>query len=343
MTPARRVERIRFTNRSAAVAVALLFAAVAVLGIVSQSARVIGWILAAAALAGFMHPFVERLAHYMPRGLALAIVVVIGLGAIGGAAYRVVDSITDEWRKLEAAAPREAKKLEESGRFSTAAREFHLERRTRQFVKNVPQRLRGGTPTEAVRAAATRSVAFLVTAILALFFQLHGPRIAAAGARQIRDAGRREQAERVATRAFRRSFGYARGMVAIAVVAGLVAFVIATLADVPGPAPLALWVGLWDVVPLIGAAIGALPIVILAAIASPVRGIVAGLAFVAYQGIENVVLQRRAERETIRLGPFITVVASLVGLEVRGIGGALIALLAVAVATAVVDELAPAA
>jgi predicted PurR-regulated permease PerM len=43
----------------------------------------------------------------------------------------------------------------------------------------------------------------------------------------------------------------------------------------------------------------------------------------------------------MRLGPFLTVAAGFAGLEVRGLPGALIAVLAVALVTAAVDEVTP--
>jgi predicted PurR-regulated permease PerM len=95
------------------------------------------------------------------------------------------------------------------------------------------------------------------------------------------------------------------------------------------------------VVPIIGAFAGALPIVILAAVDDPVKGLVLALVFLAYQLFEDFGIQPRLESRTMRLGPFLTVAAGFAGLEVRGIPGALIAVLAVAMAVAVLDEVTP--
>lgn len=63
------------------------------------------------------------------------------------------------------------------------------------------------------------------------------------------------------------------------------------------------------------------------------------MAFVAYELAETLVLQRWVERHSVRVGPFLTVVAGFAGLELYGIGGALVAVLAATMAVAVVDEL----
>ncbi|MDQ1446216.1 MAG: hypothetical protein QOI20_2680, partial [Acidimicrobiaceae bacterium] len=245
------------------------------------------------------------------------------------------------YNDIKVAAPARARELEERGRFHAALKDAQLARRVKTVVEQAPSRLRGGTPADAIRSATTRGLAFLATGVLALFFMLHGPRLAGAGAAQVHHKARREQLERVSVAAFRRGFGYARGTLAMAMLAGLLAWMLASWANVPGPAPLGLWVALWDVVPVIGAALGAMPIVALAAIASPDKGVLLAVVFLAYQLAEWLLLQRWIERRTVHIGPFATVVAGFAGLELYGVGGALMLLLVVTLAVAVVDELAP--
>ncbi len=309
--------------------------------LIASSQRVLGWILTAAVAAGLLHPLAGVLERWMPRGAAVALVVLLTAGSGGLVAYSAVGGLVHETRKLEQAIPRRAAELERSARFGKAAREFRLEKRTRRFVKEVPARLRGGTPAEALRSATTRGVAFLATGVLSIFFLLHGPRIARAGAGQIGDVRRRKRIEELALAAYRRGFGYARGSVAIALVAGALAYVVARLAHVPGPAPLALWVGLWDLVPIIGTFVGALPIVLLAGVGSANKALAVAVVFIGFQVFEHYALQRPLERRTVKLGPFLTVVGGFAGLELYGIGGALVVLLAGAVAVALADEWAP--
>lgn len=334
-------ERLRISPRSAVVAVALFGALLVALRIVAQSERVLGWTLAAIAIAGLLHPYVAVLEGRIPRGIAVLIVGVVALGSGAMIGYALVDGVVREYNDIRVAAPERARELEQKGRFREAFQDARIEERVRDIIEEAPERLRGGTPAEAIRSAATRGIAFLATAVLSLFFLTHGGRMAAGAAAQIHSASTRARVEHVAVMAFRRGFGYARGALAMAMLAGLTAWAAATLADVPGPAPLGLWVALWNIVPVIGTVIGALPIVALAAIASPEKGIVLAAVFVAYQLAEWLFLQRWIERRTIHVGPFATVVAGFAGLELYGIGGALMVLLAVTLLIAVLDELAP--
>jgi predicted PurR-regulated permease PerM len=322
-------------------AVAMFGATLAVLRVLAAAQRVVGWILVAAAIAGLLHPLVTRVERRLPHGLAVAVVFAAAVGCVGVIAYGTVDGIVREMRHLQEAAPREAARLERDGPFREAAHDAHLADRVEELVRDVPERLRGGTPAEAVRAAATRAVAFLATGILALFLLLHGPRMARAGAAQIRDGRRRERVEQVAMAVFHRGFGYARGAIAMAALAGLTAYALASAADVPGPAPLGLWVALWDLVPVVGAVLGALPIVLLAAAVSTGKAVGLAVAFVAYQAAETLLLQRWVEQRSVRVGPFLTVAAGVIGLEGYGIGGALVALLAVTLAVAALEAPTP--
>jgi predicted PurR-regulated permease PerM len=342
MAAADRRERLRVSNRSVALFVLLVGLTLVLVRMVSAAGRVVGWMLVATAVAGLLDGIVRRLCmRGMRRGRAVLLVAAGTLFVVGFVTYRVVGDVQQGMRALDRAAPAAASRIEANERFGDAARALHLTERTRGLVRELPVRLRGGSTAEALRAAATRGVAFLTTSVLTLFLLLHGRKLAGAAVRQIDDERRRERVARVGAVAYERAFGYARGSLLIGALSATVAYAAARFGQVPGAAPLALWVGLWDLVPVVGAAVGAAPIVVLASVMDPVRGAVLALVFVAYQVLEDVVMQPRLERSTLRLGPFLTMAAGFAGFELRGLPGALIAVLAVATTVAAFDEVAP--
>jgi predicted PurR-regulated permease PerM len=320
--------------------VAIFGATLALLAVVAAAQRVIGWILVAGTLAGLLHPVVSLLARRMPRAAATAIVMVTLVGGAGAIGYGLVDDVVNQTRRLQEAGPERAADLERSERFGDIARDIKLAERTDRFLQELPARLRGGTTAEALQAAATRGVAFLATGVLTIFFLQHGPRLARGARNQVHDPGRRERLETLAVAVYHRAFAYATSSLGMSLAAGLAAYLAARLADVPGPAALGVWVGLWDLVPLAGAVIGAVPIVVLAAATSGERAVVLIVAFVIYQVIENVFVQRSVQASTVRVGPFVTIAAGLVGLELSGVAGALLAVLAATIALTTIDQLA---
>lgn len=334
-------ERLRVGTRSVVLFVGLVGLTLLLLRMVSAAERVIGWMLVAATVAGLLHPVVRLLERRgWKRGRAVLVLAFGGLVLVGLTTYRVVDDVTEGTKRLQVAAPDAAAQLERNDRVGDVARAIRLEERTTAFMTDLPTRLRGGSPADAVRSAATRGVAFLTTSVMTLFLLLHGPHLAEAGLRQLPEA-RRERIAAVASRSYRRAFGYAGGSIGIALIAAGLAYAAAMAADVPGAAPLALWVGLWDLVPIIGAFVGALPIVVLAAVREPWQGAVLAVIFLAYQLFEDFWMQPRVEWRSMHLGPFLTVAAGFAGLEVRGLPGALIAVLFVAMVVAAVDDVTP--
>jgi predicted PurR-regulated permease PerM len=89
---------------------------------------------------------------------------------------------------------------------------------------------------------------------------------------------------------------------------------------------LGLWVAIADLIPLVGASLGALPAMIVAFIHSVPAGVIVTLYFIAYQQIENHVLQPFVYGRTIQLNPFVVLLSVIVGVELAGFLGALFAL-----------------
>ena len=330
--------RLRVSSRSVVAAVAVVSATLLVLRILASAERVLAWVLIASSTAALVAPAIERVARRVPRGIAVAVVALGGLGLVVAVTYGVVDDVVEQTANLQERAPELAEEIETESRFAEAATEADLSARVDRFVRSVPERLRGGTPAEAIRSAATRGLSFLAVFVLTVFFLLHGRKIAEAAGRQIHDDDRRATATHVAGAVYQRAFGYARGTLVTAALAGTFAYALARLAGVPGPVPLALWVALWDAVPLLGAVIGAVPIIVLAGVLEPARGAVLLAAFVGYQVFEYLVLQRPLERRTVKLGPFLTAAGGFAGLELYGLTGALLTILALAVGAVILDE-----
>jgi predicted PurR-regulated permease PerM len=336
------VGRVRISLRSAFLLVGAIAAAALLLRVLASSQRVLGWMLMAAAIAGLLHPLAVRLDRHIPRGFAVLIVVLGLLGSTGLGGYALVDDISDQTERLQEIAPRRAREIERSDRFGEAAREFELAKRTRRFVDAIPERLQGGSGAEVARSAATRGLAFLATFVLTVFLLLQGRRLKDAALSQIPDPETRARVTEIVRNVYRRAFGYAQGTIGLSLLTAVVAYGLARLADVPAPVALAAWAALWNVVPVFGFPLGVAPIVALAAFRSSTTALVLVGVFLVYEIVEGAFLRPRLERRTMRLGRFLTVLAAFGGLELYGIGGALLAILAVAGLVALTEELATA-
>ena len=149
----------------------------------------------------------------------------------------------------------------------------------------------------------------------------------------------REWVSRVSVDAAKAVSGYMIGNLIISLCAGVAAFVCLIALGVKSAAVLALWVALADLIPLVGATIGASAAVIAAFFVSPTAGIVAFVYFVLYQQFENSVLQIQVMSRTVRVNPLIVLLSVLLGVELFGVIGALLAVPFAGALSVVVKEL----
>jgi predicted PurR-regulated permease PerM len=333
MVDNRSIPRLRITLRGALMAVFAFAFAQAVFNRLPASERVIGWALAGAAIAALVYPAVEFLDRRLPRGIAVAIVSLLILAPVALLGWGVVDDVRHELERLDSYAPRAAAELESrDDRLGDFAKRFELERKVRDAVDSIPERLAGSAddPTKAISATATRGLAFFTTGILMLFFLGSGRSMVEAAFRQV-PKQHEESTRIVAHRVYDEAFGYARGAIGLAIITGVVAWAVARAANVPGAVVIGLWVGLLDLLPVFGPLVGWAPLVLLAWVQSPGAAWGVFAAFVLYQAVESLVVRRYLERATLRFGRFLPIVSAFAGLELYGVGGALMALLAMAI------------
>ena len=89
---------------------------------------------------------------------------------------------------------------------------------------------------------------------------------------------------------------------------------------------LAIWVAFADLIPLVGATLGAIPTILVALLHSTTAGIVMLIVYVVYQQFENHVLQVTIMSRTVKLNPLVVLVSVLCGVELYGFLGALLAI-----------------
>jgi predicted PurR-regulated permease PerM len=334
-------DRLRVTNRSVVVAVLLVGIAIIAMRVFLASTRVLGWLAVAGISAGLLYPIVTRVSRRVPRGVAVAAVFISALALLGLLVYSGIDDVRRQSDALQREAPEAAEELEDSARFGDVARQFHLVQRTEDFVDDLPERLRGGDAASALRSAATRGVAFLATAVLTLFLLVHGQRLIERGLAQIADEARREKVRVVLAGAYGRAVRYLSLTVVRATAAGVFAAFLCKAVGLRGATLLGISMAVFSLVPLVGVIVGGIPIVLLAAAFHPDRLALTIGMLILYQVAEIVLVQRRIERRSVQVGPVLTLVAGMVGLELYGFGGALVAIVLVVLVASVLVELVP--
>lgn len=120
--------------------------------------------------------------------------------------------------------------------------------------------------------------------------------------------------------------GYVAGALTIAATAGGCALAFLLVTQAPYPLALAMLVAITDLIPLIGATVGAIAVTIICLFASIPLGIASLFFFVAYQQLENYLIYPRVMGRTVDVSPAATIIAALVGGALLGVLGALLAI-----------------
>lgn len=128
------------------------------------------------------------------------------------------------------------------------------------------------------------------------------------------------------------------GNLLISVIAGVVTWAGLTVIGVPYALALAAWVAITDLIPVLGALLGAVGVAAVAFMESPQTLVWALLLLVVYQQVENFIIAPRVMNRAVDLSPATVIIALMVGGSLAGLVGALLALpLAALVKIAVQD------
>ncbi len=306
----------------------LLVALAVVLELVWLSRRVVTWLVIATILAIALNPAVvvlQRRAR-IPRALAIFLVYIAGMAALAGVLLAFIPRLVDAGQELANNAPGYADRLRETSLFQNLDKRYDVLTRLEQFVTDIPKKLGGaGAAVDVVQRVLSGVFGAVTVLVLTAFLLVYGSRIVGYVV-ALSPANRQQRLTSVSGRIYRTVGGYVAGNLAVSVVAGVTSYVALKVAGVPAAFLLAFFVALMDLIPLIGATIGAIGCVAVAGFQGWVPAVGLGIYFLIYQQVENHLVQPQVMRRTTNLNPFATLVAVLVGAELLGILGALIAI-----------------
>jgi predicted PurR-regulated permease PerM len=298
--------------------------------VLRELTRIIAWLVVALFFAVVLNPavdFLEQRTH-VRRGISTAIVVVVGIAAVSGMLYAFVAPLIDQGQQFADDLPGYVEDARNGrGTIGELVDRYDLEQwvdenqdRIRDFAANL------GTPAiDVVRRLFAGVAAAITILVLTVLLLIEGPKLTE-GIVSLLPERHRSRVASVARDSARAVSGYIGGNVFISVIAGVATWVALLLLDVPYAGVLGLWVAFCDLIPLIGATIGAVPTIGFAFLHSVTAGVAATIFFIAYQQFENHVLQVTVMSRTVNVNPLTVLVSILVAVELFGLLGALLAI-----------------
>jgi predicted PurR-regulated permease PerM len=324
-------------------AVAAVVLTAAGLSVLLALSRILAWMVVAVFLATVLTPPVDFLHHKakIRRGLATGLVYLVGVGALAGLLYAFIAPLVDQAQNFADDLPGYVEDAREGrGTIGELVERYDLQKyvdenqdELQDFVSSL------GTPAVSVLRTVFATVAAGVTIlVLAFLILLQGPKLTR-GSLELVPERHRERVRRVSADCARAVSGYIFGNLLISVIAGVASWIMLLILGVPYAGVLALWVAFTDLIPLVGATVGAVPTVGFAFLHSVPAGIAAAIFFIVYQQFENHVLQVSIMSRTVNVNPLTVLVSIIIGVELTGLLGALLAIPAAGVVQVVVRDL----
>lgn len=340
--PVLRPDRRTVPYRTILATIGLVLATVIVLRGLQRLSSVLGLLVVAGFFAILLTPaadFLER--RGFRRSLATIVVFLIAVAALAGMLALFIQPIVREVSGFVDDFPQFVEKAKAGrGPVGGLVKRFNIDQYIEQNQERWQASLRnaGAPALDVARSVASGVFAFVTILVLTFLMVLEGPKMTASTLNLIGDEYR-ERVRRVAADCARAVTGYMAGNLAISAVAGVATFAFLTIAGVPFAGVLGLWVAFADLIPLVGATLGAIPTVGVAFLAGPGQGVAALIFYVVYQQIENHILQPTIMSRTVDLNPLAVLVSVLVGVELFGILGALLAIPAAGILQVIVRNL----
>src|SRR4051812_16132018 len=316
--------------RTIAVTIGMVVATLVALYIVRALARIEALLLIAAFFAVVLTPavnWVHRHVH-LRRALSTLVVYLVLFASVIGMLYLFIRPLVNEVGNFSNDFPRYVTEVRSGkGSIGKLVKRYKLDNWVERNRDKIQEGLsRVGTGAVSVVRSVGVAVALLLTvAVLAFMLILYGPDMLA-GATGILSPPRRDRVRAVGRDCARAVSGYVVGNVLISVIAAFVTFFSLLGFGVPFSGVLALWVGFADLIPLIGATLGAIPTVAVAFLHSVTAGVGMTIVFIVYQQFENHVIQPAVMSKTVQLNQLFVLVAALAGVELFGLIGALLAI-----------------
>ncbi len=313
--------------------------------VVKAGSKVVLIFVVASIIALILNPLVAALAHLrFPRGLAVLSVYLAFFLALSGIGFLLANPISNQVAAFSSNVPHLVRHANNSlAELQTTLNEdgvhvqFHKQGET--ALQTLGDKVTkasssivsfgGGLLTEVV----TGGFDVLLVFVLSIYMLVYGPRIGRLVRRAMPD-GDGTPEDDYPTLVQNAVARYVGGQLLFSIImgttAGLALYLFGVLGIFPAGSKYAVvfgvFFGVMELVPYLGPFIGALPPVLVALFTDPISAVWVTLLFVGLQQLEGHLVAPQIFGHTLRINPLLVIFALLIGLQVQGIVGALIAL-----------------
>jgi predicted PurR-regulated permease PerM len=291
-------------------------------------------------LAVGLNPGVEWLGRRgLKRSMAVLVVVFLFLGAVALFLVALVPVIADQVTLIADNAPRWFASLQRNPQIEELDSRFAVTDKLQNAVtgKGFGSAVFGGVVGVGIKLLSFLANTFIVV-VLTLYFLSTLPKVKRSLYR-LAPASRRDRVTDLGDRILQSVGAYVSGAFLVAMAAGITSLIFLFAVGLSEYAvALAAVVTILDIIPMIGATLGAVVVTAIGFATEPQIGLYCLIFYVLYQQLENYFIYPRVMGRSVDLPGSLIVIAALVGASLLGVVGALLAIPTAAAITLLVRE-----
>lgn len=334
-----------------AISLAVIAVAALLLVVILHVRTTLRWLFAALFLTLALNPAVDRIEsihvrgrHPFPRWLSILLVYVITFGVFVFLVLQVVPPIIKEFEQLGSKVPDYIADFRQwankNPQFQHLNHKYDITGTLQSQASSIPSKL--GAAAGDIRNVTVSVLEHLIAAITILaltFFLLLDGRQQEERLLERFDEETALRLRRIATRIAAVVKSYVTVNLVLAIAAGVFTWLALEILGVDLAVTMGVIVGFFDLMPLIGFTIGGVFVAIVTAFHDfPKALIIWAILFVIYQQVQDRVIQPLLYHSAVQIHPAVAIIAILVGAELAGVLGALLAIPTAATIGVLIDE-----
>ena len=334
---------IQFDIATVARTVFLVVGVLLFIELLGKLAPTITLVIIAAFLAIALNPAVSKISHKLPgnnRTLATAVAFILVVGFLGMFAALTVPPIADQVSQFASDLPQTVETFKNQDNFlSNMVNRYNLDAEITEGARSIASRVAGsengivGTFNK-LTSTVVNTVAVLIMTFMML---VEGPGLIKK-AWNLTDKKQLKHRQRLASQMNEVITGYVNGQLLITTIAASVSLIVMLALDVPNALAMAGIVGIFGLIPLIGATLAAAIVVLSTVLVSVNKALIIGLFFLIYQQFENATIQPFIQGRKSALSALTVFIAALVGVNIAGLLGAFLAIPAAGCLKVLLDD-----
>jgi len=293
----------------------------------------------------------------IPRGTSVLVVFLLFLGVFAAGGYLLANPIATQVERFQEDVPRITEQANQQladlqTYFDDNGVDVEIKKQGQTALQTLEEKVLGGTGDvvsfggDLLSSVVTAGFSLILTFVVMVYMLLYGERIGD-WIRRVMPPGNGTADDDFPRRVQHAVSGYVRGQLLFSVLMGAGATIGLYVFGLVGLFPagktyavaFGIFFGVMELIPYIGPVLGAIPPVLVALFQDPLTAVWVVLLFVALQQLEGHIVAPQVFGRTLRINPLLVIFALLVGGELYGLVGALLALPIAAILRETVDYL----